>query len=133
VKLERLLTHFWRKKLMRRQLIHFFLKWLWLYPEKLVGHIAQFLLPREPTYFIPAFKVFWPKSSGYVTEKQVLTKIDQAWNDRDYPTWMHAPKNDELVVQILIDLYYFHTRKNHSALVKIFKRQKVGLKGIALE
>jgi hypothetical protein len=133
VSLERLITDYWRKRLLTRQLIRFFLKWLWLYPEKLVKHIAQFLLPPETTYYMPAFKAFWRKGRGYVTQNQVLDLIDQAWNPKDYRSWMEAPKNDELVVHILVDLYYFHTRKHTAALVQIFKRQKIGLKGLASE
>jgi hypothetical protein len=121
-----ILTDYWRKRLLTRQLIHYFLKWLWLYPEKLVNHIAQFLLPPEDTYYLPDFKPFWRKGGDYVTQRRVLDLIDRAWNPKDYRSWMEAPKNDELVVQILIDLYYFHMRKNTSPLVHIFKRQKVG-------
>jgi hypothetical protein len=128
-----LLAHFWQKRLLTRQLIHYFLKWLWLYPEKLVNHITQFLLPREfqTKYYLPAFKPFRPKGSSYFTQHQVLDLIDRAWNPKDYRSWMDAPKNDELLVQIFIDLYYFHMRRNTAASVQILKRQKVSFQGLA--
>lgn len=104
-----LLKDFWREALLITLLRRYFGARLpadHLDRPFFVSDMVKYLLPPPRTYHIADMMNFIPGCDGTVTMPQVLRKIQQVWNPRDHPTWMHAPKGPELVVKIFMDLYY---------------------------
>jgi hypothetical protein len=118
-----LLKDFWRKTLFDTILRRYFYKKLPFYTGRIISNILDYLLPPPPTYNIPDMMNFIPGCGGTVTMAQVLRKIKEVWNPRLYPTWFHAPKGPELVIQIFIDLYYDYSTRNMPFLLERFGTQ----------